>query len=116
MKYAIIKSELGFPNEVLSNLAEALRNKELAYSASSLMQTSLDQISETVNRAIKVCLAQKIPVNEHFKRVYIVDAETHEIIRDWKLSRLGYALVLLNGNTENPLVANTQIELLRVLL
>ncbi|MEO9870585.1 hypothetical protein [Ekhidna sp.] len=118
MKYSIIKSEPIFSDETMLDFIEAIRNREFLYRASSLMETDeqFDQMVEAVNRAMKACLLRKIPIHDHFQGIYLTNAKTHETIQDWKLSRLGYVLVILNGDPRNQLVAKTQIELAKSLL
>ncbi|WP_017732767.1 hypothetical protein [Nafulsella turpanensis] len=78
--------------------------KELGFSMNS-------QLSEAVRRAMSVCRSQQLSLDHHFKAVY--RCRKNEIVKDWKLSKLGYCLVMLNCDPVFPEVARLQLRLLR---
>ena len=99
--------------EAFRNAVEDMR---LIFKASRLCEagmTSLDELTRAVEQAMKVCIIGGIPIRNHFKAYYIADENHREMIKDWKLSKLGFALVMLNGDIENPMVGKLQLELIQ---
>jgi hypothetical protein len=84
--------------------------------ASDLLKEGLSprQISDAVVAAIKVANTAEIDVKEHFMPIYI--AINQEVIKDCKLSNLGYGLVLLNADVCLSVVGKFQINVLNKFL
>jgi hypothetical protein len=97
-------------------LEEAMSERQFFFNASSLRNIGFNspvEIAEAVERAISVCNCSGLSANEHFKAVYLSDNDSHTLCKDWRLSRFGYTLVMLNGSCENPVVGRLQIEMLK---
>ena len=95
---------------------DAITDQNLVFYADSLTDIGfapLTDITKGVDRAIEICANHGLPVKDHFKAVYISDASTHTIRKAWKLSKLAYALIVINGPYKNPKVSQFQLELLR---
>jgi hypothetical protein len=77
--------------------------------ASDLLEYIYDQdtLLEAMNRAVQVCLHMHVPVQKHFRHVYVPDASGF-VKEDWALSDFAYYLLLLNGRAENADVAYAQ--------
>lgn len=87
--------------------------RQMTYLASDLLEMGLTplEIKEAISKAILVCKKSGGEVVQHFQPLY-----THHengIIRDCKLSKTGYGLVLLNANVNNEFVAQWQMVLLQ---
>lgn len=94
----------------------AMIDQNLVFYADSLTDIGFEPltgITDGVTRAIEICSKHGLPVKNHFKTVYISDANTHTIRKAWRLSKLAYALVVINGSYKNPMVSQLQLELLR---
>ena len=94
---------------------EAMNDRNLIFTANSLLDIgfrSSVEIEECVTRAKSVCTCNGLPLHQHFKSIYISDENHHTVQRDWRLSRLAYTLAILNGSSENPLVARLQMAIL----
>lgn len=89
-----------------------LYSKSLMYRASDLMNMGLRQqdIDLAVKRALTVCKIKGHHIQHHFCPIYTSDGD--KLISDCKLSKLAYALVLLNANIQNSSVASFQIEVI----
>lgn len=72
---------------------------------------SLEEMHESVKRAMKLCLAAGVPIKGNFRRVYKSFADG--IMYDWKLSLLAYKLVCISGKYSNPNVAFMNIQLIK---
>ena len=97
----IIDSER-FSRIPLRHLASELM-EEFWYNDENDLQNSLTQ-------AFEVCCALNIPINLHFKKVYLYF--DNSLKSDWLLSDLGSYLLLINGNTRNPNVARARLYLI----
>jgi hypothetical protein len=65
------------------------------------------ELNYAIEHAFNVCLALDIPIEFHFKRVYL-DID-HQLTTDWMLSDLGSYLLLISGNSHNPNVARARM-------
>jgi hypothetical protein len=96
-------------------LQEAMNDTNLIFTANSLLDIgfrSSVEVESAVERAKAVCLNSGLRVGEHFKTIFVSDDDHHTVLRDWRLSRLAYTLCILNGSSDNPLVARLQITIL----
>jgi len=95
----------------LEDFLNALFRQELTYFASDLLAHGLSPtaITEAVRKAMLAARAANLNLREHFQLMYT--ASQDKLIRDCKLSSLGYALVLLNADVKNTTVANWQVKL-----
>jgi hypothetical protein len=112
----IIESFHAAASPVLDDFEEAIHNQHLHFLASTFENIGFqppDQISQAVERAIRICNNCGLPAREHFKLIYIADDSDHTVRMDWRLSKFGYLLVMLNGTPDNPAVAHAQLEMLR---
>ena len=103
-------------SEAPDALEEAMNDQNLIFNAASLRDigfNSFIEITGAVERAMAVCNCNGLSVKEHFKSIYISDNDTHTLQRDWKLSKLAYTLTILNGASDNPLVARLQMAILK---
>jgi hypothetical protein len=102
-------------NQFLARLRQGIEESKLIYTASQLEDMlqleNPEEIYWAIQKAITVFKTLNLNSKKHFKQVYC--AQNNTISIDWKLSRLGYLLVLINCDSEHPLVAKAQIELIR---
>ncbi len=98
---------------VIEDFIDSVHNRQLTLLASNLLEEGLSprDILEAVRRATTACQAAGIPVREHFKPVY--SSYRGSLVKDCKLSRLGYGLVLINARPDNEATADMQVKLLR---
>jgi len=96
----------------LEDFLNALFRQELTYFASDLLAHGLSPaaITEAVRKAMLSARAANLNLREHFQLMYTASQDS--LIRDCKLSSLSYALVLLNADVKNTIVANWQIKVL----
>ena len=102
--------------DYLENFRNLYHGGSMKYLASDLLNEgiSLPDIAVALKRAmmtIKVC---GLEMDEHFIPVYT--QIQHDIVKDCKLSRFGYALVILNTRTDNLIAAELQVEVLKKFL
>lgn len=110
---AIIKYQKVYNRaEALENFLDLSYSYQLKYFASDLLNEGLspEDIHQAIQRAISIGKSSNLNIRRHFLPIY-TQAE-HQVIRDCKLSRLGYALVLLNANPEIPVVGEWQLKVL----
>lgn len=111
MQIVIYNTESVSP--VFDDLIENVLDVELRYKGTDLVSSGLMRFEEmqfAVKRAINICKTSQLVVRKHFKPFYV--SREGVIIRDWKLSQLARKLVLVNGDSNNKVVAKIQLELL----
>jgi hypothetical protein len=98
-------------SETLENFIDLLNSCSMKYFASDLLEEGLTSrdISQAIERAMSAARAAGVETRKHFAPMY---TQTQSgLIKDCKLSRLGYALTLLNADVKTPLVARWQVQL-----
>jgi hypothetical protein len=98
--------------ETIDTFLESYYSSQMKYLASDLLKKGLsyEQISSAITKAIKIATISDLKTCQHFKPVY--SAIDNQIIKDCKLSDLGYGLVLLNADVNVAVVADFQINIL----
>ena len=80
-------------SRLIQAFEEALIDHELYLTATSLYDMGFQRDEEiylAVERAMKICDMNGLPIREHFRTIYVADDERHTVIRDWKLSKLAH--------------------------
>jgi hypothetical protein len=100
----------------IHNFMDLYYSLQMEYLASDLLKKGLlpNQISDAVTIAIKIANSSGISARKHFMPIY--SAINQEIMRDCKLSHLGYGLVLMNANPNLSIVADFQLSILKAFL
>jgi hypothetical protein len=96
---------------------DAIHEQLLTFNTRSLVDIGFDpcdEICSAVERAMQVCNYNGLPVNDHFKPIFVSDNDAHTVRKEWRLSRLAYMLVMLNGASHNPMAGRLQYEVLKV--
>ena len=103
-------------SDSIDNFMEFYYSLRMRYFASDLLNQGLTpkQISNAVVKAINVAKSSEMNIREHFKPVF--SSMDNEIIRDCKLSRLAYGLVLMNAETKISAVGKWQRRVLEKFL
>ena len=103
------------PSSVLESFLDQVYQSNMSYLASSLLEKGLttEDISDAINRAFKICEAAGIPTREHF--CFLYTQSNLGVMKDCKLSRLAFDLVLLNANPQNKAVSSFQLRVLSIL-
>jgi hypothetical protein len=116
MQFQLIETNSLKSSPELDSFIEALRDKELSFKASGLIEAGIDKydaLENVIDRAMLTCTIAGIDVSEHFKRIYVSESNGDYVAKDWMLSKFAYVLVLLNCNPDNPTVGKIQIQLTR---
>ena len=94
--------------EVLDNFQALYFGSQMKYLASDLLNNGLTSadIKQAIQRAMTIAETSGMEIRKHFQPVF-TQCSTG-IVRDCKLSRLGYAMVLLNARPELPIVGEWQ--------
>ena len=115
MEANILDKRFAIQTDYANVVEEAMDDQNLIFTANSLLDIgfqSRSEINECISRAKAVCTCNGLPLHQHFKSIYISDEDHHTVQQEWKLSRLAYTLAILNGSSENPLVARLQMAIL----
>lgn len=115
MELLIYKKEYDLEDSI-DNFMDFYYSINMKYLASDLLDKGLatHQITDAVLKAIKIGKSSGIEIRKHFMPVF--SQKGTEIIRDCKLSKLGYGLVLLNASPELLVVGKWQVSVLKKFL
>jgi hypothetical protein len=119
MEHCIMEINMISTRSVIDDFEDALYERSLKYSASALEDVGFRRhydIEIAIERAIKICSANRLPIREHFKSIYVADDSNHTVKKDWRLSKLAYTLAILNGDPEIPVVGRMQLEIINKFL
>ncbi|RMG82037.1 MAG: damage-inducible protein D [Bacteroidetes bacterium] len=100
-------------DDAIENFTDLFFSSQMPYLASDLLDEGLSpgEITDALRRAMDSARAARLYLRRHFAPVYTQRGGS--IVKDCKLSQLGYALVLLNANPTTPAVARWQVQVLR---
>jgi hypothetical protein len=103
-------------SDAIHNFMDFYYSLHMKYLASDLLTKGLSpsQITDAVATAIKVANSSGVEAHKHFMPVY--SGIKQEIIKDCKLSNLGYGLVLMNANPNLSIVGDFQVDVLKQFL
>ena len=82
----------------LKELRESILYANLYYSIKDLQLTfelSEDEIENSIKNAIAICHLVGIESKYHFKKIYIFDGFYNTINIDWRMSKKGFNLVVM---------------------
>jgi hypothetical protein len=98
--------------DTICDFMDSYYSLNMKYLASDLLNEGMspEQITDAVAVAIKIVTLSGLEAHEHFMPLY--SAIDHEIIKDCKLSSLGYGLVLMNADENLSIVGDFQIRIL----
>ena len=114
----LIKADHTHYTQSFTEFVNALINSQLVHYASDLFP-ELEMIDEQrfnhgIERAQQVCVTLKLPLHEHFKKVY--RTSENQIYCDYRLSYTAYLLVGINGYVGSKKVAQIQMGMVKKLL
>lgn len=92
---------------------EASHYKDMPYFSWDLTNYGFNHLSDfepALQRALMACVKQKMPIRDHFQPVFI-DRQGH-LIKCWKLSKIALKLVIINADTNNPMVSQAQFQMI----
>lgn len=100
-------------SDTIQNFMDFYYGLQMKYLASDLLNKglSLEQISDALILAVKVASSSGIGVHKHFMPIY--SSINREIMKDCKLSSLGYGLVLMNASPNLSVVGDFQVNILK---
>jgi hypothetical protein len=116
---SILDTRFSMDTDYSAVVEDAMNDCNLIFTGNSLLDIgfkSYSEIEDAIQRARSVCRCNGVAMHQHFKVIFISDEDHHTIQRDWKLSRLAYTLSIINGSSENPLVAQLQMAILKTYL
>jgi hypothetical protein len=82
----------------LNELKESILHSKLKYSSIDLQliqEMSDDEIEESIKNAIAICNLVGVESKFHFKKIYVFDLNHNSINIDWRMSKKGFNLVIM---------------------
>jgi hypothetical protein len=101
-------------NFMKSDFEEELENSLCRYSLRQLNfmhDISQEHILEAVQKSMQVCCLAGINSLQHFKKVYVYDAEESNVQIDWRMSKKGLNLMVMQTPSLNEPMARWLWEL-----
>ena len=92
----------------LADFEEVLQGSMLKYSMRLLVAagiTSREHFKMALEKAMQVCNYTGINIANHFRLVYVFDAEAGSLDTDWWMSRQGFKLVIMQYPDVNEQLA-----------
>lgn len=72
---------------------------------------SSEEIRDAIGRTRKMCMNAGISVDDHFREIYIGNEE--RVFKSWMLSEFALKLTIIHIDSDSPLLARLQINMLR---
>ncbi|WP_310558444.1 hypothetical protein [Flavobacterium sp.] len=82
----------------LKELKESILYSKLQYTSFDLQlinDISNDEIDESIKNAISICHLVGIESKYHFKKIYVFDVDYKIINTEWRMSKKGFNLVVM---------------------
>lgn len=98
----------------VANFEEAIYDSMLLYSLRHLAftgHTPTQSMLDTLQKALQICALAGINSKQHFKQIYVFDANTGTLYVDWLMSKKGFNLMVMQSPTINPDMARWLWEL-----
>ena len=87
---------------------DALQNSRLKYSLHHLNfmdDISQEQILEALQKSMKVCHLAGVNSIQHFKKIYVYDSEISTMRIDWRMTKKGLNLMIMQTASVNEKIA-----------
>src|SRR5687767_8061170 len=98
----------------LDDFTDIVQSMQFKYNTAHLSLAGLDHddITTAVTRAMRVCRLNGIETREHFRSLYVFDKLHGGTYCDWRMTREGFMLAIMNAPTLNESLANCQWEII----
>jgi hypothetical protein len=107
-------SPLGGNSFMKFDIEEAMQNSMRRYSLRHLNfmeDISEEQISEALQKSMQVCRLLGINSVQHFKKIYVYDPEVSTMQIDWRMTKKGLNLMVMQTPSMNEKMARWLWEL-----
>lgn len=101
-------------SEILETFEDVIHSAAYKYTTRHLALSGMEaqDILAAIGKAVKVCRLNGIDPSEHFRSIYIFDEGNHNTYCDWRMTRQGFALVVINTPATNAAIASWQWQLI----
>ena len=92
-------------SENIKNFQSAAYNVGMEYSLYNLVfneNISPEITADALRKALELCQLAGIEDKYHFRKIYIYDAALKTLLPDWRMSRNGFNLVVMQLPLPNP--------------
>jgi hypothetical protein len=110
--FNITRYEIPAHNEA-DDFIEALHSVEFKYTTRQLIVAGVqpDEILHSINKAIKVCRLNLVDPSDYFRSCYVFDESSGNLYCDWRMTREGFMLTIMNTPATNTAIAHWQMRL-----
>lgn len=106
------------PPHELEDFEDLMLSLQFKYNTIHLALAGIepDDILASITRAMKICRLNGIDTTHHFRSLYIFDDDRANTYCDWRMTRQGFTLAVLNASNPNEAIARCQWELVNKLV
>jgi hypothetical protein len=72
---------------------------------------SEEKLMEALEKSLRVCQMAGINSQQHYKKMYVYDTDNQTVHIDWRMSKRGFNLMLMQMSSENEKMAKWLWEL-----
>lgn len=101
-------------NEIIGLFEEAMYDSSLKYTCKDLLTAGIENETElglAIIKSIQVIRQSGLIPQHHFKHLFVTSIETGKTFNDWRMSRMGFLLVLMHSGGRNELVNKWKIKM-----
>ena len=105
-------------DDIVHILAEAIYDSELIYTCNDLFVSGIESEAEmksAISKSIQVIKQAGLLPQHHFKHYFVTSTISGEVYTDWRISKMGFLLILMHATGNNPLINKWKIEMVRLL-
>ena len=105
-------------DDFINLFADAMHDAELRYTCHDLFVSGIDSEAEmgaAILKSIQVIKQVGLLPQHHFKHRFVTSIETGEVYNDWRISKMGFLLVLMHATGNSPLLNKWKIEMAKLL-
>jgi len=105
-------------DEFFSFFADAVHEKELNYNCSDLYFAGVEndiELGAAILKSIQVLKQSGMLPQHHFKHIYVTELDTGKTYNDWRISKMGFMLVLMHATVNSPVLNKWKIEMVKLI-
>lgn len=108
----LVRQETRISTE-LKDFADFVRSLEFTFHADHLLLAGLqpEEIDTAIRRAMKICRLNEVDTADHFQTLYVFDETNGNTYCDWRMTRQGFSLAIMNAPHDNEIIAHWLWEL-----
>jgi hypothetical protein len=107
-----------YEDELISFFADAIHDNELKYNCKDLYYAGIEndnELGDAILKSIQVIKQAGLLPHHHFKHMYVTELDTGNTYNDWRISRMGFLLILMHATGNSPVLNKWKIEMIKLI-